>query len=140
MNTTAEGFIVQYNSNQISYESDFNSYSNLSGNCVTVTSVIEDIYNQLEETYIDFNENDFLSEDGYITYPTDLNFYKTVKQHKEEIKSLIDEVEELKTGKLCNMSITGCDIDLQGLVDNCNNPPETFEDLINIIIQNLTNE
>lgn len=140
MNTTENVIVTYYNSNEVSYESNFNSYTELSGSCVTVTSAIEDLYNQLEQTYIDFNESDFPSEQDYIIYPTNLDFYKVVKQHKEEIKSLIDKVKDLENTRICDLSVTGCDINYQGIVDNCGNTPETFTELINLILENIDNE
>lgn len=139
MNTTTDAIVTYYNSNKVSYEGSTNDYSNIQESCITVTSAIEDLYEQLNNTYIDFQESDFPSTQTGIIYPTDLDIYKVIKEHHNTLNSLLQEIDTLKKERICNMNVTECSLDLGGLVDNCGNTPETFEEIINIILQNINN-
>lgn len=124
----------------VSYEGTTNTTSELSEDCsLSVSEAIQDIYTQLEEIELSELGDNCLeyveTEEGKIIVKN------VLLKFEEEICTLKEKVETLQNTAICETSISGCDFNFNGLVDDCGNgQPENFKDLIQLILDNLNNE
>ena len=117
------------------YEGTVNTDSSLTEeSCLNGQEVVQDIYNQLE--------NSDLSALGELclTYVQEdnKNIVKNVLlKFEEKICELSEKVNLLETTDICNQSITSCNLDFGDLVDACGNQPTTLAETLQLILDNL---
>lgn len=106
--------------------------------CITIEETTKDIYENLEKIYkeIDLSElvNSCLSyvETGQVAKVKDI-----LLKYEQEICTLKTKVLALENTAICDMKVTGCGLDLTGLIDVCDNPIITFSDLMNYFLTNI---
>lgn len=108
--------------------------------CLSQEQVNEDVYEQLEniQTQSDLSELGELCL-TYTTVEGKIFVKNALLKLEEEICTLKEEVETLKTTAICDMPISGCNLTLGALVDECGDTPQTFGDLLQILInQHIT--
>ena len=108
--------------------------------CISQEQVNEDVYEQLEniQTQSDLSELGELCL-TYTTVEGKILVKNALLKLEEEICSLKEEVETLKTTAVCNLLVTDCDFILGDLADTCDNPPTTLKELLQILInQHIT--
>ena len=102
--------------------------------CVSIEETTSEIYKDLEKLKRDSD----LSELG-----SNCIEYNPVEIGKPTIKEFTLKIEQevcdLKNNNkisesICNISLEGCNLDLQGLVDQCGEQPQTFGELLQILI------
>lgn len=121
----------------IEFEGTTNTQSELSEDCsLSLEETTQDIYNQLEA--IDLSELGEKCLEYVKTTEGKIIVKNVLLKFEEEICDLKEQVEILQNTAICETSITGCDFDFNGLVDDCNNgQPENFKQLIQLILDNL---
>lgn len=108
--------------------------------CISQQDFNEDVYEQLDniQTQADLSELGELCL-TYTTVEGKLFVKNALLKLEEEICSLKEEVETLKTTAVCNLLITDCNFILGDLADTCDNPPTTLKELLQILInQHIT--
>jgi hypothetical protein len=119
------------------YEGTTNNASKIKEECLkTVEDTTQDIYIQLDELTN-------LSNLGQscLTYDLTTDGRKIVKnilkKMELEICTLKTKVTTLETTALCNKSIVACEFDFGTLTNQCNTQPQTFKDVVQLILDNL---
>jgi len=108
--------------------------------CISQQDFNEDVYEQLDniQTQSDLSELGELCL-TYTTVEGKLFVKNALLKLEEEICTLKEEVETLKTTAVCDLLITDCNFILGGLADACDNPPTTLKELLQILInQHIT--
>lgn len=108
--------------------------------CISQQDFNEDVYEQLENIQIQ-SELSGLGElcINYVTVEGKIFVKNVLLKLEEEICSLKEEVETLKTTAICDMSISDCNFVLGDLVNSCGDQPQTLKDLLQILInQHIT--
>lgn len=120
------------------YEGTVNSQSSLvDESCLDSEETTQDIYNQLEEIQSSIDLSDLGKT--CLNYPG-LTVKKVLLVQEEKICELSQELEDVKNGSnICNTLITECGLDLGDLVDQCDNPPKTLAELLQIILNSIKN-
>lgn len=120
----------------VSYETDLPESSSLFGDdCLSIEDTTTDLYSRTE-TLID--EID-LSELGLdcLTYVQEggKTIVKNVLiKYEEEICTLRQEVEDLKSRVICDIPLTDCNLSYGTLIDSCGAQPSTLKDLLQVLI------
>jgi len=120
----------------VEYEGEVNKFSELSDHCsLSIEETTQDIYNQLEEINLESLEDSIL------------NYVKTTEGRvivknafikiDAEIIALKDRVTELETTDICSKNIESCNLDFNGLVDDCGDSPSTLAETLQLILDNL---
>lgn len=126
----------------VRYELDVPEFSSLDENdCKTIEQTTEDTYEIISQikTETDLSELgntclEYVQEEGK-------TFVKNVLlKHEEEICTLKQKIEELETGfTVCNTSLEGCNLDFNGLVDECGEEPQTIGEVLQLLLNQNTN-
>lgn len=122
-------------------ESTPNPQSSLVGaECISQQDFNEDVFEQLEniQTQSDLSE---LGEQclDYVLVGGKLFVKNALLKMEEEICSLKQELETLKTTAICTTPITACNFTLGDIVDSCGEQPQTLGALLQILInQHIT--
>lgn len=107
-----------------------------SEDCYTVEEIIVDTY-QILSNISEEVEVDTLLGDLCLSY-TMVEGRVTLKQamlkFEEEICDLKNKFDNIAKYQLCDIPISGCNLDLKSLADQCSNPPTTFGELIQVLI------
>lgn len=121
------------------YESEVNSESSLdSSDCLNLEETTSDIYEQLEG----INDLSALGEQclEYVEEEGKLLVKNVLLEYENKICELLERVEDLESTDLCSKDITGCGIDLSCLVGECEQPIETFGQLVTAMINKICEE
>jgi hypothetical protein len=119
------------------FEGTTNNASKIKENCKkSVESTTQDIYNQLEEL-----TNLAQIGQSCLTYNKTADNRTIVAnvllKIEQEVCALKDKVADLETVALCNKSIVDCDFDFGTLTNQCETEPQTFKEVIQLILDNL---
>lgn len=127
---------VQGYSTCIKYEKEVSDWSPLSNeDCLSLEDTVGDLYDEATRV----REEIDLSELGQqcLTYVPNGQVAKVkdiLIKYEEEICSLKEQVMELQTTAICDMSVESCGIDLTGLEDSCNNPIQNLSQLLSYLL------
>ena len=107
--------------------------------CVSIADTTEEIYKDLEKLKKDSDLSDL--GNSCIEYnpverekPTIKEFALKIEEEVCNLKS-INKVAE----SVCNIPLEGCNLELGNLVDQCGEQPQTFGQLLQILINNQNN-
>lgn len=119
------------------FEGTTNNASKIKENCKkSVENTTQDIYNQLEEL-----TNLAQLGQSCLTYNRTADNRTIVAnvllKIEQEICTLKNKVQALETVELCNRSIVNCDFDFGELTTQCETEPQTFKEVIQLILNNL---
>ena len=118
---------VDYNyATCVYYELDLPEISNITDDCVTLEDTTEDLYQIVEtlEAQIGLEDEEVAGE--------------LIDAQAQLIETLQQKVETLENKNICEQSIEGCNLELQGLVDICGEQPDTVGELLQIIVNQIT--
>lgn len=118
------------------YELDLPDFTEITGDCITIEETTQELYNLIK----DVREQLDLSSlgDDCLTYPLDdqdrIIVKNALKSIEEKLCELEASVSTLQTTNICDMPIAGCDFNLGTLADECDNPPTTFGEVLQLLI------
>lgn len=116
----------------VTYEGNIPESSKLTGGCVNLEQVVEDLYETVDSMadLKDVGERCITYKDK--TVPT------VIAELEKEICLLKESNNRGVEFDLCTADITNCGFDLSGLVDSCTGvQPKTFGELIRTIIEQI---
>mgnify|MGYP006428342399 CR=1 FL=1 len=110
----------------VDYELDISNISNITEDCVTIEDTTQDLYQLVEslQNKIGVEENEVVAD--------------LIDAQSSLIETLQQKVEILENQNVCEQSIEDCNLELQGLVDICGEQPDTVGDLLQIIVNQIT--
>lgn len=117
----------------IQYELELPTFSELEG-CVTLEETTEELYNLVGEIKEDINLVGL--GNGCLTY-ADKKPKTVILKLEQEICLLKARVLELEQRPLCNLPLSDC-VDTSGLTDPCGDEVNTFGQLLQILVNNVT--
>lgn len=110
--------------------------------CYTLEEIVTDIYLILVDVTGEI-EVDTLLQDSCLTYTEEngkIPARQAIKTLDAEVCDLKDKFDNIAKYSLCDLPIAGCGFDLGDLADQCDNPPTTFGELIQILIDSVQSE
>ena len=115
------------------YQEDLPEWSGIDSNCVTVEDTIKELYDVVSV----LKDDTFFGIDrGCIK-----DLLPDLNPSQKDINNIIQEELCNLKAELENKGITFCsDLDLKNLVDDCNEPPTTLCELLQIIINKITED
>lgn len=116
------------------YELSLPNISSLE-DCVTIEETTKELYDFVVEIKEVINLNTLIS--NYSEYE-DLFIAQILKAQEDKIVELQEKVETLENQNLCDQDIDGCNLNLEGLVDVCGEQPQTVRELLQILINQIT--
>lgn len=119
----------------VDYQGEIGEKSKITEGCITIHDTTEDIYQLIDQIFESIDMTELGSD--CILYGTEKNLKAILKRQEKEICDLKSEVEILKTQKLCDISIEGCNLSLGILTDVCDEPLTTFKSLIQAMINQI---
>lgn len=111
----------------------------LKGNdCVSIEETTEELYGNVttikQEIDLSYLGNRCLDYNpAEIGRPTVREFARKIEQEVCDLKD-----QNKLSQSICNISIAGCNLDLGNIVDTCGIQPQTFGELLQILINNNT--
>jgi hypothetical protein len=130
---------VQY-ATCVRYEGTVNSQSSLNNDsCLDLGQTTLDIYTQIGSILDDMSTANL--GDRCLNYTLEnakLKIKNVLIKHEEEICDLKEEINTLKTTAVCDLDITDCNLDFNGLVDACGNTPTKLGEVLNLIFSKIT--
>lgn len=119
------------------YEGVLPSITSLTtADCYTVEELVADTYQIL--TNIEASvEVDSLLGNSCLSYTLEggvITPRQAMLKFEEEICSLKTQFDSIAQTQLCDIPIAACNLDLKGLADQCSNPPTTFGELMQVLI------
>jgi hypothetical protein len=119
------------------FEGTTNNASKIKENCKkSVENTTQDIYNQLGEL-----TNLAQLGQSCLTYDKTADNRTIVAnvllKIEQEVCTLKNKVQALETVALCNKSVVGCNFDFGTLTNQCETQPQTFKEVIQLILDNL---
>ena len=117
---------------------EVNSQSSLTEeDCLSQEELNTDVYTQLEKLW---NESDLEALGELCLSYTLVGGKKIVKnvllKFEEKICELEERIDLLEERQLCDFPLEGCNFSYGDLVDECGEQPQTWKDLIQILINN----
>ena len=124
----------------IHYELELPDFSTITDNCYNLEETTADLYtlvggikdeidlSSLADSCIEYIEN----EDGKVVVQ------EVLKKHQEKICELETKVGDLENTHLCNLPVEGCNLEIGALVDQCGVQPQTVGDLLQVLINQVT--
>lgn len=103
--------------------------------CLSVEDTIDDIYNLVDDVYEGINLSGLGTK--CLTYIPAAKVKDILIKYEDEICTLKTKVQTLETTAICDTLITSCDLDLTGIVDQCENPVTTVGQLFNYILTQI---
>jgi hypothetical protein len=124
----------------VKYEGLVNTQSPLKEeDCLNLDQTTSDIYTQIEDILNDLNltslGNNCLN---YTLEESKLKIKNVLLKYEEEICNLKEEVDTLKTIAVCDLDITSCNLEFNGLVDACGETPTKLGEVLNLIFSKIT--
>jgi hypothetical protein len=123
----------------IEYQKELPEFTKIEDECYTIEETTEDQYILLGEIKDEID----LSELGEscLEYLLDENDKIVVKnvllKYEEKICDLEERLTAFESTGICDLPISGCDLDFSDLVDECGEQPTTLKGILQLILDTL---
>ena len=120
----------------VKYEKTLPEFTKITDECYTIEETTEDLYEIVGEVIseIDLSALGQCAEIDYLDENTKIIVKNVLLKYEEEICTLKTKVAELESTAICDLPIAGCNFSLGTLADACDNPPQTFGELLQVLI------